>query len=988
MAFLSEEVKEKFRKLFFPLSGENLGLFSFFWLFLGFSIGLSTLFGPIRWISDFFKAREVDYFIENRIVRILIVLYVVITALIAAWFVRFWRKPRQKLHVKIFIILFVLASGLSSFLFMIFPSYFGEVREINIKQGEVITFGPYPNKEQLKKLKENNYTTVIALMDPGILPERILLDRERAEAKEVGIELVHIPMIPWVGEATNRQAEKQLLEIFGQQPLTGRYYIHCYLGEDRVFIAKKMIQRLLPGILEVQLSTSYALERTRDFYNGKIIQLGSEAFVVPNPTKEEIFTYLGKMPLITTILDPAFYREKGNIEEEQKIFQSFGVPYRVFPIPPIHIDPSTVLEAVKEMKKLPPPFVVQTLDTTSPRSEIFIQTYFYGRPALASSDFKYPLQRGKAFFYLFNTLLGPRPAREEFSLLYDRSVRNILFLGGPDTEETKADKQYAMSAGIDFQTFNQKGSWRSILDKGGPWYVYGPRLTRNQLAFLPELENGKTEELIPGVYLMPEIKEGEMKKFFSSSQIQKVFFLLEEDAKYLRSQELVLSKLRIPFFTKQMAKTPFHPEEMLLFSKNVWHAPKPAAVIIPQKDAYLREAFKQAFFTSKPPLPPSLLNRKDAEVLAVNVAAGARPSEKELVEYLPQKGIKGFIYLGYPDSPEALEDKKILEKKNQASWQSLDPELNSFYEYIFNGGPWYLYGPALTMNVIHKVSGKIGPAVPSQVYYYPLKEREKKTKIHLENYISLKEVITGRLSFWEIFPKPSTLVLVVPVFVLYGVFWAAYAGRRKIKKNTDTPYTRKIFHFAIFFAAGIIQLVGGFPLVSVFAIIIVGMVLYALCRGSGFPFYEAMARPSDAPHRTSFVILPLFMTALGGLLNNIFFGELAVIGIFVAGFGDAIAEVVGRRWGKHSFPVPSIMGVRCRKTVEGSLSIALTSALVAAWTLWYLGLPFIPAVNFGLIIGAVAMVVEVISFHGLDNLTVQMATAAAAYYLLKGFGYL
>src|SRR5690606_9388960 len=114
---------------------------------------------------------------------------------------------------------------------------------------------------------------------------------------------------------------------------------------------------------------------------------------------------------------------------------------------------------------------------------------------------------------------GPRPAREEFSLLYDRSVRNILFLGGPDTEETKADKQYAMSAGIDFQTFNQKGSWRAILDKEGPWYVYGPRLARNQLAFFPELENGKTEELIPGVYLMPEIKEGEMKKFFSSSQI-------------------------------------------------------------------------------------------------------------------------------------------------------------------------------------------------------------------------------------------------------------------------------------------------------------------------------------------------------------------------------------------------------------------------------------------------------------------------------------
>ena len=47
----------------------------------------------------------------------------------------------------------------------------------------------------------------------------------------------------------------------------------------------------------------------------------------------------------------------------------------------------------------------------------------------------------------------------------------------------------------------------------------------------------------------------------------------------------------------------------------------------------------------------------------------------------------------------------------------------------------------------------------------------------------------------------------------------------------------------------------------------------AVWRSEGFPFYEAIARPSDAPQRTLFVLVPLATTAVGGVASNLLFGS-------------------------------------------------------------------------------------------------------------------
>lgn len=221
-----------------------------------------------------------------------------------------------------------------------------------------------------------------------------------------------------------------------------------------------------------------------------------------------------------------------------------------------------------------------------------------------------------------------------------------------------------------------------------------------------------------------------------------------------------------------------------------------------------------------------------------------------------------------------------------------------------------------------------------------------------------------------------------PGALLYAGLAAWFAGWLRTGRGVRTPYTRKVFHFLIFTAAGVVQLLWGLGGVVVFGTVVAGAVLFAVARGDGFPFYEALARPSDAPHRSLFVLVPLVMTALGGVLSNLLFPGFAQVGYMVTGWGDAVGEPVGVRWGEHRYTVPSLAGVPAERSLEGSTAVLLTG-FVAAWLVlgaggmgW--GAAVLPAAG----CAAVGAAVEAASNHGLDNLTIQVAASGVAYWIL------
>src|SRR5262245_52449107 len=231
-------------------------------------------------------------------------------------------------------------------------------------------------------------------------------------------------------------------------------------------------------------------------------------------------------------------------------------------------------------------------------------------------------------------------------------------------------------------------------------------------------------------------------------------------------------------------------------------------------------------------------------------------------------------------------------------------------------------------------------------------------------------------------PTPQIIAAVAPLAAVYAVFSAWFAGRLKVH-GLRTPYTRKTFHFLVFTMAGAVQLVWRTPGVMVFGAVVSLVVSYAVWRGDGHPFYEALARPSDAPHRTLFILIPWITTALGGVTSNLLFPGFASVGYFVCGWGDAVGEPVGSHFGKHVYRVPSLSGVRARRSVEGSTAVLVCGAAAAMVSLMIDGHDFNTALAVGSACGLCGALVEAFSTHGLDNFTTQIAGSAVAFYFLS-----
>lgn len=231
-------------------------------------------------------------------------------------------------------------------------------------------------------------------------------------------------------------------------------------------------------------------------------------------------------------------------------------------------------------------------------------------------------------------------------------------------------------------------------------------------------------------------------------------------------------------------------------------------------------------------------------------------------------------------------------------------------------------------------------------------------------------------------PSKQLLILTGPFIIIYVLLVAILVSYLKKYRQVRTPYTRKIFHFLIFTTASLFQFRFGLPLVVLFGSIVAVVVLATVLLGEGFVFYEALARETDRPRRTLFVLVPLATTALGGLLINLFFPAFAFIGYLVGGWGDAVGEPVGTRWGRHRYAVPSLMGVAAQRSWEGSAAVALVSTAAAFAGLYLLHYPLATALTTALLCGLGSAAVEAVSHHGLDNLTIQVAGAGIATLVL------
>ena len=237
------------------------------------------------------------------------------------------------------------------------------------------------------------------------------------------------------------------------------------------------------------------------------------------------------------------------------------------------------------------------------------------------------------------------------------------------------------------------------------------------------------------------------------------------------------------------------------------------------------------------------------------------------------------------------------------------------------------------------------------------------------------------------FPSFDEWMMFFPAGLILGCIFGWFIGHLKDRFTLKAGYSRKMFHFVIFTFAAIIGITAGFQAVQVFGIAIGFVVMWAVIRGEKNPLFRAIARPTDTPYEKYYIVIPLLMTATGGMLSNILFGQFAVVGYTVTGWGDAVGEPVGTRWGNHRYRVPTLTGIKSYRSLEGSLAVFIAS-LTGTFVVLYFGfhLPAMTCFIVALSVASIATVVEAISFHSLDNLTLQIAATWTTLFMLKRLG--
>jgi phytol kinase len=129
-------------------------------------------------------------------------------------------------------------------------------------------------------------------------------------------------------------------------------------------------------------------------------------------------------------------------------------------------------------------------------------------------------------------------------------------------------------------------------------------------------------------------------------------------------------------------------------------------------------------------------------------------------------------------------------------------------------------------------------------------------------------------------------------------------------------------------------------------------------------------------HSLGTFFYPVSIGVLVGVFWHLHQPQYAVLGIMTMTWGDGLAALIGKSFGKHKYIVFGY-----QKSWEGSLTVTLISYFICAtlllvtqgniWQTW----------TVSLIVAVMATILEVFSFWGIDNLTVPVGSAACAYLL-------
>lgn len=356
------------------IGAKRAALFLWHWLLTGFFLGTLTLTGPVRWATNYTRGAGWNPAAEKLLVLAFIGALAAVSLLLARLLTLRTEAAagrRRYALPGLSLALFTLALGAWMNPRLMIDA--GMKTSTESSAWSEFVFGPYPEKERLAALKAEGYSAVISLLSPAVLPfEPVLLSRERDAAGQAGVELIHIPMLPWV--SSNDHVKARLKELERRGP--GKYYVHCYLGKDRVNVFKTMLAAAGTGrarsLDPASIRTLYDIKK---FERGEITVLQKDVFFTPYPTDEEFFGYIlnGSVKSLASLLNPANPEDLPWIVKEKAIAEKYGLKLVNYPWKTL--DAPGRAKAVKELRALGKPAVIHAFLAHTPDSQEFIRAY-------------------------------------------------------------------------------------------------------------------------------------------------------------------------------------------------------------------------------------------------------------------------------------------------------------------------------------------------------------------------------------------------------------------------------------------------------------------------------------------------------------------------------------------------------------------------------------------------------------------------------------
>ncbi|MBA3829125.1 MAG: hypothetical protein H0X33_09335 [Taibaiella sp.] len=352
---------------------KKLIVFAMLWICWGYALGTLILLGPLRQLIDFVRTKSWTYEQERIVALSTIGVLIVISFLFALLFTRIFMSSFSFVVKTLIVAIPLACTAMSIFLFL-HPAYIDRNTPIT-KVNYQFTIGPYPDLEKMEQLKKEGYTAIISLLHPAIIPfEPKLISEETENAQSAGIQMINIPLLPWIAE--NEDAIERIRELV--RTGKGKYYIHCYLGRDRANVVKRIIlqESKAPIYVDKEIILP-SINNLTDFERGPIYRLDLQYdYLTPMPTKEEYITYIvaANFQEIVALCDTSDDQISEQYKNEKKWLATYKIPYKQFFINE-RTSENTLKTIAHSIKGLSKPFLVHVYNTKDPITRSFMKAY-------------------------------------------------------------------------------------------------------------------------------------------------------------------------------------------------------------------------------------------------------------------------------------------------------------------------------------------------------------------------------------------------------------------------------------------------------------------------------------------------------------------------------------------------------------------------------------------------------------------------------------